>query len=53
MKPAILLTIKRSARSQYYGERALAALRTLGDVRLNDSDEALDGSALIAAAQGC
>ena len=53
VKPAILLTIKRSARSQYYGERALAALRTLGDVRLNDSDEALDGSALIAAAQGC
>ena len=53
MKPAILLTIKRSARAHYYGERALAGLRELGDVRLNDSDEALEGVALVEAAQGC
>ena len=53
MKPAILLTIKRSARAHYYGERALAGLRALGEVRLNDGDEALEGAALIEAAQGC
>ena len=53
MKPAILLTIKRGARAHYYGERALAGLRELGDVRLNDSDEALEGVALVEAARGC
>ena len=53
MKPAILLTIKRGARAHYYGERALAGLRELGHVRLNDSDEALEGVALVEAARGC
>ncbi len=53
MKPTILLTIKHSARANYYGDKALAGLRALGEVRLNHSDEALDGDALISAAQGC
>ena len=51
--PTILLSFKRSARALYYGENALAGLRKLGDVRLNDSDEALDGAALMAAARDC
>jgi D-3-phosphoglycerate dehydrogenase len=53
VRPSILLTIKRSARAHYYGERALAGLRDLGELRLNDSDEALEGAALVEAAQGC
>lgn len=53
MKPDILLTFKRSAQALYYGEPALSGLRALGEVRLNDSDSALEGEALIAAAQGC
>jgi D-3-phosphoglycerate dehydrogenase / 2-oxoglutarate reductase len=51
--PAIFLSFDRSARAHYYGDRALEGLRALGQVRLNDSDCALDGAALIAAAQGC
>jgi len=53
MKPAILLSFKRSARANYYGDKAQAGLHTLGEVRLNHSDDALDGAALIDAAQGC
>jgi D-3-phosphoglycerate dehydrogenase len=53
VRPSVLLTIKRSARAHYYGERALAGLRELGELRLNDSDEALEGAALVEAAQGC
>jgi D-3-phosphoglycerate dehydrogenase len=37
----------------YYGERALAELRKLGDVRLNDTGKVLDAKALAQAAQGC
>ncbi len=37
----------------YLGERALAQLRGLADVRLNDGDADLQGAALVAAAQGC
>lgn len=50
--PRILLTHTPDMRRNYYGERALAGLRGLGDVRLNDGD-VLDTDALIAAAQGC
>jgi D-3-phosphoglycerate dehydrogenase len=50
--PRILLTHTPDMRRNYYGERALAGLRALGDVRLNDGD-VLDTDALIAAAQGC
>ena len=52
-RPPILLAFAPAARAQYYGERALAGLRALGDVRLVDSDVPLDAAALIAAAAGC
>jgi len=51
--PTIFLSFNRSARAHYYGDKALAGLRALGEVRLNDSDAALDGDALIAAAHDC
>lgn len=37
----------------YYGARALAALRALGEVKLNDTGQVLDAKALAAAARGC
>lgn len=37
----------------YYGERALAELRKLGDVRLNDTGRVLDAKTLAQAARGC
>jgi D-3-phosphoglycerate dehydrogenase len=37
----------------YYGERAVAALRELGEVRVNDAGRVLDAEALAAAARGC
>ena len=46
----VLLTHTPQNRRQYYGERALAALRELAEVRLNERDAALDPPALIAAA---
>jgi len=46
----VLLTHTPQSRRQYYGERALAALRELAEVRLNERDAALDPPALIAAA---
>src|SRR5277367_5586160 len=49
----ILLTHTPDMLANYYGPRALAALRELGDVRLNPSDVALDTEALTAAAEGC
>ena len=48
----ILLTHTPDMRENYYGSRALAALRELGEVRLNDGG-VLDTDALIKAAQGC
>ena len=39
--------------ANYYGERALAALRKAGDVKLNQTPDSLEGEALIAAAQDC
>lgn len=48
----ILLTHANAMRRQYYGERALAALRALGDVRLHQHDEPLTPDGLIAAARG-
>lgn len=53
MRPGILLTFSPLARANYYGERALAGLRSLGEVRLHEGDEALEGEALAAAARGC
>ncbi len=51
--PAILLTFSPAARVNYYSDKALAALRELGEVRLNESDRPLDAAALIEAARDC
>jgi D-3-phosphoglycerate dehydrogenase len=39
--------------ANYYGPRALAELRQLGEVRLNETDRVLDADALAKAARGC
>jgi D-3-phosphoglycerate dehydrogenase / 2-oxoglutarate reductase len=49
----ILLTHSPEAMANYYGERALAGLRTLGEVKLNRDSCSLEGEKLIAAAQDC
>ena len=49
----LLLTHSPEALKLYYGERALAALRRLGDVKLHPGTEPLEGEALIAAAADC
>ena len=51
--PRILLAFKRSARATYYGDKSLAGVRRLGEVRLNETDEALEGAALIDATRDC
>lgn len=49
----ILLTHSPEALKLYYGERALAGLKQLGDVRLHKGSEPLEGEALISAAADC
>ncbi|HYG56322.1 MAG TPA: hydroxyacid dehydrogenase [Burkholderiales bacterium] len=49
----ILLTHSPEALANYYGERALAELRALGDVVLNKNSHSLEGEELIKAAQDC
>ncbi|HEX7220170.1 MAG TPA: NAD(P)-dependent oxidoreductase [Burkholderiales bacterium] len=49
----ILLTHSPEARSLYYGERALAGLREVGEVKLNNHASSLEGEDLIAAAADC
>jgi D-3-phosphoglycerate dehydrogenase len=49
----ILLTHSPEAMKLYYGPRALAGLQALGEVKLNERKESLEGEALIAAAQDC
>ncbi len=49
----ILLTHSPATLTNYYGERALAGLRALGEVVLNPTDSPLEGDALIAAARDC
>src|SRR5467141_669178 len=49
----ILLTHTPEMFRNYYGERALAGLRELGEVRLHGNELPLAGEALVAAAQGC
>lgn len=49
----ILLTHSPEALAQYYGERALAGLRALGEVKLHAGSTPLEGAALIAAASDC
>jgi D-3-phosphoglycerate dehydrogenase len=52
-RPRILLTHTPQMRENYYGARALAGLRTLGEVVLHDGLEPLGTPALIAAGAGC
>ena len=47
----ILLTHTPDMLKNYYGARALAELRKLGDVRLNETDKVLDAAAFIKAAR--
>jgi D-3-phosphoglycerate dehydrogenase len=49
----ILLTHTPDMLANYYGEQALAELRTLGEVRLNGTGKVLDAPALIAEAAQC
>jgi D-3-phosphoglycerate dehydrogenase len=49
----ILLTHSPQALANYYGERALAALRALGEVRLNTGPDPSTADDLIRLAQGC
>jgi D-3-phosphoglycerate dehydrogenase len=52
--PAIFLTHTPDMLANYYGARALAALRKLGEVRLNPgADQVLDARALVKAAGDC
>ena len=49
----ILLTHSPEALENYYGARALAGLRSLGEVKLHQGGESLEGRALVAAAADC
>ncbi len=49
----ILLTHSPEALALYYGERALAGLRALGEVKLHAGAQPLQGEGLIAAASDC
>ncbi len=49
----VYLTHTPDALANYYGERALAALRQVADVRLNGSGRHLAGKELAEAARGC
>ena len=49
----ILLTHSPEALANYYGERALAALRASGEVILNRKEHSLEGEELIEAAKDC
>jgi D-3-phosphoglycerate dehydrogenase len=49
----IFLTHPPTARAFWYGEKALAALRALGDLVVNPRDDVLDPVALADAARGC
>jgi len=52
-RPRILLTHTPDMRASYYGDRALAALRELGDVVLHEGREPLDATGLVERARGC
>src|SRR6267142_717658 len=49
----ILLTHSPEALALYYGERALKGLQNLGEVRLHEGKEPLQGEQLIRAAENC
>jgi D-3-phosphoglycerate dehydrogenase / 2-oxoglutarate reductase len=49
----ILLTHSPATLANYYGDRALAGLQSLGEVVLNQTETPLEGNALIDAARDC
>ena len=49
----ILLTHSPQALQLYYGERALAGLRGLGEVKLHHADTPLEGASLVEQARDC
>jgi D-3-phosphoglycerate dehydrogenase len=49
----ILLTHSPEAMRLYYGDRALAGLQALGEVKLHKASQPLEGDALIEAAKDC
>ena len=49
----VLLSHSPEALKLYYGERALAGLVKLGEVKLNPGSASLEGEALVAAAADC
>ena len=49
----IVLSHSPEALANYYGERALAGLRSLGEVKMNSKPRSLEGEELIAAAADC
>jgi len=49
----ILLTHSPEAMANYYGEGALAGLRTVGEVKLHQGAQSLEGENLIKAAEDC
>jgi D-3-phosphoglycerate dehydrogenase / 2-oxoglutarate reductase len=51
--PTILLTHSPDMLANYYGERALATLHKLGQIRRNETSRAFDTRGLIEAARGC
>ena len=51
--PTIFLSHIPDMLENYYGARALAALRELGTVRLNETNRVLDAPSLAQAARGC
>jgi len=53
MNARILLTHSPETLSSYYGERAVAGLKALGDVVLNTNERPLQGEALVGAAGDC
>ena len=53
LMPKIFLTHTADMLANYYGPRALAELRKLGEVRLNETGRVLDAGALAEAARGC
>jgi D-3-phosphoglycerate dehydrogenase len=53
MAPVVFLSHDAAARARYYGEAALARLRDLGTVRLNETGRPLTTGELIELAAGC
>ena len=51
--PRIFLTHIPDMLKNYYGPRAVAELRKLGEVRVNDTGKVLDAKAMASAARGC